>query len=701
MTDEGLTQAIDTLAINEGVPTAQQSRYKTEGDIQAAHSTSKLDHPAAFSPFPFPNMNENGSPMRFQHLFHTGRHANDMGDSSQRRPSDSSFASIPLTSPGSGLTTHGLFNSPPPPSLLNPSGAQPSQASFYSTGPWGLAPQPAATFPASLERATSPGNTTFIPPSMSPNPVPLRFGNGISPAPGAPATGEADIIPTAIVIKNIPFNIKREQLLHLIRDMRIPVPYAFNYHFDQGIFRGLAFANFHSPSEANEVVIALNGLEVSGRKLRVEYKKVLQAGEKERIEKEKALKRLQIPHTTDKDRKRDSKCISPDGSALTHSGNFNPVAPSVMSSSSSSKDSINHARLTPDRSKSPFGTRSSFGDTHDGALDLNDAFTLEVYSRVMPFKDDRMRDELAFSKSLTSAERRVVHLVSEKLGLHHFTMGSGDDCQVIVTKSEVSRQGSDLRDASSVFLSDRLPPPSALATKKSVPDMRRNTLHPDVYRADSPNSFHGLAPPPSNNLLPRPSSTSLHEGYSVSPDPRFDSFGNFGGSSSSHNLFAYPIDASPVPYISRSRSSDVDALESANSMSAASFSSVNRSRSPLHRKPSPLSPPVHSSPVTPLGHSMGPLDNPPLPFGSSGSGSGNLLAPKADLPKRPNVTGDTFLDFPHVASSPFNSIPSRETLQSDQDTLASTQFAPHNENETNPTRLVPPTITTSISNDDN
>ena len=38
------------------------------------------------------------------------------------------------------------------------------------------------------------------------------------------------------------------------------MPYAFNYHFDQGIFRGLAFANFHSPAEANEVVAALNGV---------------------------------------------------------------------------------------------------------------------------------------------------------------------------------------------------------------------------------------------------------------------------------------------------------------------------------------------------------------------------------------------------------------------------------------------------------
>jgi RNA recognition motif-containing protein len=70
------------------------------------------------------------------------------------------------------------------------------------------------------------------------------------------------------------------------------MPYAFNYHFDGGNFRGLAFANFRSGEEADAVVAALNGFDVAGRKLRVEYKKVLQAGEKERIEKEKAIKRM-------------------------------------------------------------------------------------------------------------------------------------------------------------------------------------------------------------------------------------------------------------------------------------------------------------------------------------------------------------------------------------------------------------------------
>ena len=60
----------------------------------------------------------------------------------------------------------------------------------------------------------------------------------------------------------------------------------------QGAFRGLAFANFRQAADADAVVAALNGFDVQGRKLRVEYKKVLQAGEKERIEREKALRRM-------------------------------------------------------------------------------------------------------------------------------------------------------------------------------------------------------------------------------------------------------------------------------------------------------------------------------------------------------------------------------------------------------------------------
>lgn len=103
-----------------------------------------------------------------------------------------------------------------------------------------------------------------------------------------------ELIPTAIVIKNIPFAVKKEQLVQLMVDMNLPLPYAFNYHFDNGVFRGLAFANFTSPQETEAVINALNHMELSGRKLRVEYKKMLPLAERERIEREKRERRGQL-----------------------------------------------------------------------------------------------------------------------------------------------------------------------------------------------------------------------------------------------------------------------------------------------------------------------------------------------------------------------------------------------------------------------
>jgi RNA recognition motif-containing protein len=104
----------------------------------------------------------------------------------------------------------------------------------------------------------------------------------------------ADLIPTAIVIKNIPFNVRKETLAAIMDELNLPAPYAFNYHFDNGIFRGLAFANFSNPEDTSVVIEMLNGYEVSGRKLRVEYKKMLPEAERERIEREKREKRGQL-----------------------------------------------------------------------------------------------------------------------------------------------------------------------------------------------------------------------------------------------------------------------------------------------------------------------------------------------------------------------------------------------------------------------
>ena len=128
------------------------------------------------------------------------------------------------------------------------------------------------------------------------------LGLGGGPMMGAPpgrtdtlgSDPDEDLIPTAIVIKNIPFAVKKEQLVAIMTDLGLPLPYAFNYHFDNGIFRGLAFANFTSADETATVIDMLNHYELQGRKLRVEYKKMLPAAERERIEREKRERRGQL-----------------------------------------------------------------------------------------------------------------------------------------------------------------------------------------------------------------------------------------------------------------------------------------------------------------------------------------------------------------------------------------------------------------------
>lgn len=110
-----------------------------------------------------------------------------------------------------------------------------------------------------------------------------------------PASGDAEqLIPTAIVIKNIQFQCRKEILQGLMVSMNLPQPYAFNYHFDKGVFRGLAFANFSTAEDTAIVIQKMNGLEVMGRKLRVEYKKMLPQDERDRIDREKREKRGQL-----------------------------------------------------------------------------------------------------------------------------------------------------------------------------------------------------------------------------------------------------------------------------------------------------------------------------------------------------------------------------------------------------------------------
>lgn len=231
---------------------------------------------------------------------------------------------------------------------------------------------------------------------------------------------EDELIPTAIVIKNIPFAIKKEQLVQLMTDMNLPLPYAFNYHFDNGVFRGLAFANFTSAEETATVIAHLNHLELQGRKLRVEYKKMLPAAERERIEQDKRWRRGQL----------EEQHRSIPNPQLQNEPSVSSLASHQLPGSSPSPVSPHGAK--PSKLPRPHQCEVQLIDDLD--YDLNDQQTLNFYTELVVFKNDPNRETLVMSPSLSPEHRRTIHALAHNLNLHHTSHGTGNQRQVHITK---------------------------------------------------------------------------------------------------------------------------------------------------------------------------------------------------------------------------------------------------------------------------
>ncbi|KAK8179616.1 hypothetical protein BC567DRAFT_242270 [Phyllosticta citribraziliensis] len=238
------------------------------------------------------------------------------------------------------------------------------------------------------------------------------------PDPYSSTDADEELIPTAIVIKNIPFAVKKEQLVQLMTDLRLPLPYAFNYHFDNGVFRGLAFANFTTPEETAAVIETMNHFELQGRKLRVEYKKMLPLAERERIEREKRERRGQLEEQH-----------RPLPSSQLH------TQPSLSSMSSHVQSA---ASPSPVNGRKPgeldVMTGPSWANNAGTEVDMNDPQHLQFYSQLLLFKEDPNREVLVFPSTLTPAQRRICHTIAHTMGLSHSSKGMGDSRQVHVYK---------------------------------------------------------------------------------------------------------------------------------------------------------------------------------------------------------------------------------------------------------------------------
>jgi R3H domain/RNA recognition motif. (a.k.a. RRM, RBD, or RNP domain) len=233
---------------------------------------------------------------------------------------------------------------------------------------------------------------------------------------------EEELIPTAIVIKNIPFAVKKEQLVQVMTDMGLPLPYAFNYHFDNGVFRGLAFANFTTPEETALVIGALNHYELAGRKLRVEYKKMLPAAERERIEREKRIKRGQL-----EEQHRPSNAQLQTQSSLSSLTSQLPTnSPSPVSSRPPKFPGV------PVPVPNETEPRSM---NFPAEINFNDPSILQLYSEILLFRQDLTRETMVLSATLSPTQRRVVHTIAHYFKLAHVSKGSGDQRAVHIFRS--------------------------------------------------------------------------------------------------------------------------------------------------------------------------------------------------------------------------------------------------------------------------
>lgn len=124
---------------------------------------------------------------------------------------------------------------------------------------------------------TSFGTNFGIPFSPStPTSLPLTT-SFTSPQPSSSSSATSPVVEkpdTILVLKNLPFSLKQDQLQEILMAVNSTAPQSINLHFDNmGVFRGMAFIKYRLLDDAIKVYEALNGYDVGGRKVRVEYKR--------------------------------------------------------------------------------------------------------------------------------------------------------------------------------------------------------------------------------------------------------------------------------------------------------------------------------------------------------------------------------------------------------------------------------------------
>eukprot|EP00741_Cyanophora_paradoxa_P025534 tig00000383_g24640.t1 len=248
---------------------------------------------------------------------------------------------------------------------------------------------------------------------------------------------------TTLVIKNLPFSMKHEKMTEMLQKLEIK-PQSLNFHYDdKGTFRGMAFAKFRAMEDAVHAYDQLSGMDVSGRKLKIEYKK------------------------------KGSGNGAPGTSVDRGSNLGTSLGTSLDHHSYLSTSPHHHGHLTPS-GKPPLppghhrdGHSGSHRESHgfhtlaERELDLGNPEVKNVYDQLMRFKESSTLREIAFPSTMIGESKHLYELVASKLGLSHTEQVHGELKVICITKAlsrleeeapspTQERRGSDARGSKAI-----------------------------------------------------------------------------------------------------------------------------------------------------------------------------------------------------------------------------------------------------------
>lgn len=81
----------------------------------------------------------------------------------------------------------------------------------------------------------------------------------------------SEVLSFTVVIKSLPVTLKKSQFLEIMEVVHLTAPKTLTFQYDSDIFQGRAFARFATLEEAQQAIDALNGFEIQGRMLSVDF----------------------------------------------------------------------------------------------------------------------------------------------------------------------------------------------------------------------------------------------------------------------------------------------------------------------------------------------------------------------------------------------------------------------------------------------